>query len=382
MNVDWPGKVINVDRADMSVVQSTPSYIYELDINWFRLKLGELEATVEGMAFERAHKHNTEVVLGGITYARIVEIINDYTVTFEDGSYAVNLARANSNIGTVTNVNGVSIRSANSAGMTSSPDIEFGSFNGGVTYDEINGVAGTIFPIGTPRLPVNNVADAMFIAEQRGFFSVFVHGNATWGTGVNFDHFSIIGNGRNRSSITILPAGADHDRSFINCHFFGILNGGGTLYNCVISDMEYQGGYIEDTMLSAGTIQLSSGGIAHFLNCFSGVPGTGTAIVDMGGSGQGLAFRGYNGGIMLTNKTGADNVSIDLVSGQVKLDIAGNYGAAGITGGTVVVRGSGKVIDATSGEHLLSGTYGGLTLLNETVSNIGAAAEVWGYERV
>ena len=381
MDIVWADKIINVDRADMSVVQSTPTYIYELDINWFRLKLGELEATVEGMAFERAHKHNTEVVLGGITYARIVEIVNGYTVTFENGTYAVNLARANSNIGTVTNVNGVSIRSANSAGMTSSPDIEFSSFNGGVTYDEDNGVSGTIFPIGTPRMPVNNVADAMAIASARGFFQVFVHGNATWGSGVAFDHFTIIGNGKNRSVITINAAAAEHDRSYENCHFLGVFDGGGALRHCVISDMTYLAGYVETTMLAAGRLLLGSSGVAHFLNCFSGVPGTGTAIVDMAGDGAGLAMRGYNGGIMLTNKTGNTSVSIDLGSGQVKLDLSGAFGAAGVTNGQVVVRGSGKVIDASTNEHLPSGMYGSLQLVNETVNKEGVAREVWGYER-
>ena len=52
-----------------------------------------------------------------VTRGRVVEIINGYTVTFEDGQYAVNLTGANSNISDVANVNQVSIRAANSAGL-------------------------------------------------------------------------------------------------------------------------------------------------------------------------------------------------------------------------------------------------------------------------
>jgi len=69
------------------------------------------------MAFPDTHKHNTEVTLAGMTLARTVEIINGYTITFEDGQYAVNLTGANNNIADALNVNQVSVRSANTAGL-------------------------------------------------------------------------------------------------------------------------------------------------------------------------------------------------------------------------------------------------------------------------
>jgi len=47
----------------------------------------------------------------------VVEIINGYTVTFEDGQYRVTLLGANSNVADVTNVNQVSIQPNNSAGQ-------------------------------------------------------------------------------------------------------------------------------------------------------------------------------------------------------------------------------------------------------------------------
>jgi hypothetical protein len=69
------------------------------------------------MAYPDTHRHVAPVSLGGVTLARIIEIINGYTVTFEDGQYAVNLVGANSNVGDVVNVNQVSVRSANSVGL-------------------------------------------------------------------------------------------------------------------------------------------------------------------------------------------------------------------------------------------------------------------------
>jgi hypothetical protein len=55
--------------------------------------------------------------VGGVTLARVVEVINGYTVTFEDGQYAVRLEGANHNIGDVKNVNQVSLVIGNTAGL-------------------------------------------------------------------------------------------------------------------------------------------------------------------------------------------------------------------------------------------------------------------------
>ena len=95
ISINWPTGVISVPKADMTLVQSTPIEIRELNINTFRLTLKDLEDNESGITFLRTHNHNTIVTVGGVTLARVVEIINGYTVTFENGSYAVNLVGAN-----------------------------------------------------------------------------------------------------------------------------------------------------------------------------------------------------------------------------------------------------------------------------------------------
>lgn len=101
----------------MTLVQSTPFEIRELDLDTFRLALKNLEDSEEGICFPDTHRHNTEVSLAGIILARVIEIINDYTITFEDGQYAVNLVGANSNVADKVNLNQVSVRASNSAGL-------------------------------------------------------------------------------------------------------------------------------------------------------------------------------------------------------------------------------------------------------------------------
>lgn len=116
ISVNWATKVIFVPQNYLSLVSGS---VYELDTNQFRLDLKALEASSEGMPFDDTHAHNTQVTVGGVTLARVVEIINGYTITFEDGQYAVNLVGSNSNIAENVNVNQVSIRPQNSAGLIS-----------------------------------------------------------------------------------------------------------------------------------------------------------------------------------------------------------------------------------------------------------------------
>lgn len=121
ISINWGTKVITVPQADLTDLGGG---VYQLDVNVFRLALKDLEDDEAGMPFLRTHNHNTQVTVGGVTLARVVEIINGYTVTFENGSYAVTLTGANNNIPDVANVNSVSIRSNNSAGLIVASDTD------------------------------------------------------------------------------------------------------------------------------------------------------------------------------------------------------------------------------------------------------------------
>lgn len=114
ISVDWPTRVISIPQSYLTLVSGS---LYSMDVDIFRLDLKDLEDDEEGMTWPDTHRHNTEVVLSGITYARFFEIINDYTVTFENGSYRVRLEGANNNISDRANLNSVSIIQNNSAGL-------------------------------------------------------------------------------------------------------------------------------------------------------------------------------------------------------------------------------------------------------------------------
>lgn len=114
ISIDYSTLVISVPQADLTLISGS---LYEMDTDQFRLDLKALEANETGIVFDDTHTHNTEVTIGNLTLARVIEIINGYTITFEDLQYAVRLTGSNNNIDESTNINQVSIRSQNSAGL-------------------------------------------------------------------------------------------------------------------------------------------------------------------------------------------------------------------------------------------------------------------------
>ena len=137
ISINWITKIITIPKADMALIQTDPFEIRELDLDEFRLSLKSIEESEEGMPYLDTHRHNTEVVLGGITLARVIEIINGYSVVFEDGKYAVNAIGGNSNLADVLNLNQVSLRSFNSAGL------QVVSVGSGLTQEEHSKLMGT-----------------------------------------------------------------------------------------------------------------------------------------------------------------------------------------------------------------------------------------------
>lgn len=344
ITIDWGNRIIHVPKADMLLIQSTPTEIRELDINSFRLDLKDLEDSEEGMPFPDTHKHNTAVSLGGVTYARVIEIINDYTITFEDGQYAVNLVGANSNIADRVNVNQVSVRSANSAGLTYSRQMENLSYTGGMVYvDATFGIEGTRYPIGTPNTPVNNLLQAEQIVYDRQLQAHYhLHGNFNLDNTVTIIDSLIFGVSYEQTKLYLI-GGIIDDCGITNAYVTGDANGGEfDLSFCIIDDMV---NFLSSATQSgfSGTMTWPPGVSAYeylFTYCYSNVAGVATPIFDFNNATNlSVQFRAYTGGMTLKNYSDPNGVmSIDLLSGSVTID-------SSCTEGTIVVRGTGFVND-------------------------------------
>lgn len=370
ITVLWKEKIIFIPIDEMSLVQETPTVIRALDLNYLRLSLKALEADETGICYLDTHRHYPPTTVGGVTLARVIEIINGYTVTFEDGKYAVNLYGANSNVADVTNVNQVSVRSQNSAGLTSLPVVEYASFEGGVTYDPSSPYSGTIFPTGTARQPVNNTFDAKIIADYRGLYKWYIINYMVLDYIIDLHDFTFVGKGGDRTLIHVGSEANVTGCTFIKAYVTGVLDGYSKLIDCLVGDLEYINGYMEDCVLRSGTIVLGGSETAFLFNCGTGSTDNGCPVIDCGGSGQGLVIRNYAGCFKVINKNGPEYISIDLNSGVVEIDLNT------VTNGMLTIRGVGELVDL-NGDPIMTGVYGNLRVYNYLLNSDQITETVW-----
>lgn len=230
--------------------------------------------------------------------------------------------------------------SSSSATLQEIEAIQFSSFNGGVSVDTTSAFSGTEFPVGTPEQPVNNLSDALTIANARGLETFFILSSLTLAS-LNFDNKRFIGFSERQTTITLDPSASLANAEFTRATITGTLDGDAALLDCTVGTLTFLNGLIKRCGLQ-GTVTLGGSSPAAFINCYDSLAGTGVPIVDMGGSGQELIVRNYNGAIQINNKTGADDASIDVDSGRVILDST-------VTAGDIIVRGVGTLVDNSGG---------------------------------
>jgi hypothetical protein len=390
ISIDYTTRIISIPKADMTLVQSTPTEIRELDINNFRLALKDIEDSTVGVPFVDTHTHNTVVTVGGLTLARVVEIINGYTVTFEDGQYSVNLVGANSNIGDRVNANQVSVRSYNSAGLTSAPLIEYSSFGGEVHIDVVNGSPGTVFPIGTPLRPVNNLSDAILIANYRGFDTIHVLSNLTITTGNNLDNYNI----RSVSwPVVTVESGVSLENTvFEKVSLYGVMGGvWNTLIDCWVYDITNFSGWVRSgsigsVALSVGTPGAEFGGQSFFDDLVPLYPGvTSTVIMN---TDTFVSFTDSSDITTIESMTTGSQIECGLHGGELIIDSSCTGGTIAVLGVGIVTNNSALVVDDIglvnqdtvteavwddlTAHHTTAGTMG------KALSDAGAAGNPWG----
>jgi hypothetical protein len=344
ITIDWGQKIINVPKADLTLIQSTPTEIRQLNLDTFRQTLNDLQDDPAGMTFPTTHNHNTSLTVGGVTLARVIEIINGYTVTFEDGQYAVNLVGANSNVGDVVNVNQVSVRSANSAGLQDLSTVLAAAYNGEVCVDPSSPNSGTDVPIGTRGVPVNNLEDAKAIADKENAHNIRILKSMTI-RDVDFSAgYRFITDSPVTEQIVVDPSANIRNCDFEFCNITGTLDGNNIYRQCVLGDITYTSGFVFQCSLN-GTITLEPGALMGALDCFSNtLAGQPNPKIDFNGSGQ-LLLRNYSGVIELLNHTddSADgDVCIDMASGVVIVRDS-------CTAGFFPIRGIARVQDESTG---------------------------------
>lgn len=123
ITLDPATRVFSIPQADLTFVSGT---LYTLDSDAYRKECFDLLASEPYIWMPAAFVHNTEVTVAGVTYARTLEYINNYSHTFENtgSAYTVRIEGSNNNIFDVENgiLNPtplVTVIATNSAGLIS-----------------------------------------------------------------------------------------------------------------------------------------------------------------------------------------------------------------------------------------------------------------------
>lgn len=217
------------------------------------------------------------------------------------------------------------------------------AFEGQVHVSQNNGLAGTAYPLGTANNPVNNIADAVTIANTNGIQELHIDEDITITATDNVDNFIIYGSHAEKSQITLQAGASTQLTQFFNCKLTGTPGGRITIKDAITEDLNDFEGIIHQTVIN-GFIKLGTkpNALSYILDCFSGVPGSSTPELDFNNSTHSVAIRNYNGGIKFTNKTQPQPVSIDFNSGQIILD-------GTVTAGEIVIRGIYSITDNSGG---------------------------------
>jgi hypothetical protein len=335
--VNWVTKLITVPQADLLALGGG---IYQLNVLDFRKEVRRLLWTqADGLWAIEAINWIPSVTIGGTPYAALLEMINGYTIEFEDLQYAVNIIGANSNMGDVTVVNQVSVRPQNSAGLINLDVLLASAYQGIVIYDDVGGQAGATSPVGTVKFPSNNWPETKIIADDNGIKAVQIIGSATLDIANDFTGFTFQGRNNEVDILTVDSVAVVPNAVFRNMAIAGTLDGNSSIECCNVGTLSYVSGRIIDSTLGNGTITLTPATQADVINCRSGIAGGGvgqTTSIDCAGSGS-LTLRGFIGGVEITNITGSGDISLD-ITGRVIF-------TATCTGGSVTVRGDCQIED-------------------------------------
>lgn len=381
ITVDFPSQVIDVPQADLTPTADPNIFILQLD-PFFKNELRQLEASEEGIVYPTIVNYVPPINIGSVALASVVEIINGYTATFEDGQYAVNFEGANTNLQDNVNVNQVSIRPNNSAGLTYSKQIEDTAFTDArVWIDTVDGLDGVTYPQGTPSSPVRTLADALTIIEQRALPKrLFITGDLI----IDQDLINFDVEGASQRLTTLSLTGTSLSRT----RFSGVSITGdfaGQLGVCTLErgvsleNVTNFAGSMLDCGL-AGTIEFADvpgpgDNRYEILRCYSVIPGDVVPTLDFNNViDTNINIRDFVGGIRVRELNDVDNLlSIDMDPAFVVLDPT-------VTEGLIVIRGVGRV-DDQSGPNatvITAGVVPGKELFDALGNNFALTAGLYG----
>ncbi len=253
-------------------------------------------------------------------------------------------------------------------------EIEYGTFQNAVWVDLVDGdpISSGIELIGNRQHPVNSIADAITIANNRGFSLLQLLSDVTISTAIDLSDFQLVSSSHINTQLVVAANPNMNNVKIESVDLSGELDGGNEVWHSVIRDLTYFNGHIHDCSL-AGTVTLDGVVESYISNC-SMLENETIPIVDFNNDNNHLVMPEYSGIIKIAHFTHATaNAMIGLNQGKIILD------TATVTSGFITASGIGTMEDEL-GNDIQTGTWNGVTIVNMLISNSSIAKEVMSFE--
>ncbi len=188
-----------------------------------------------------------------------------------------------------------------------------------IVIDVAGGEAGTSWPIGTHRYPVNNITDGKAIATTRKLDRFFLHGPLTVGATDNINGYSFQGHDGWGPAITFTAGCSANETSYSYMALDGEVTSGDVLLieSCTVGELLNFSGVMNLVNFSQGA-EIS---IATWANIIEGnAGGEPTNEPEISLNSASVTITKYTGNLKLTNKTGANRTTVELAGGNLIID--------------------------------------------------------------
>lgn len=325
-------------------------------------RLGSTFFLMNGWKF-KPYGEDADIVIEGNIRVDNTEIYGDNVWVKPNGSYSIGITFQVSNL--------------TDAQVLESELSKSLDYQGIVYLDVSSEYAGTDYPNGTSTRPVNNLDDAIAIANTVGCRSLLIIGDIVLNK--SFQHW--VFKGINTISSVDINGQAVSNCSFVNLIVKGEFNGPIKCKECSIDSSINLQGEFRECGFEPGLHILSTSPInaAVLFSCFSNGGQDEPVILDCAdGSAVQCTIRSFSGILKLINVDDvSDKIAVDLDSGAIIIDNS-------CTGGTIEIRGVGRIEDNSNGTTIVTDGFiskGGV-LSNEEHDKVLNALQINDFKRL
>ena len=234
---------------------------------------------------------------------------------------------------------------------TMGAQLSFSSFNGGIYWDDIDGLSGIVDDdSGNESNPLKNMTDVVTAAVTKGFSKIHVASTtATVTNAVSLDGYRLDGVNRSHTFITF-GAGADTgDLSIEKCRFTGSMNGGLYADNCTAGAITGVGCTTNPTVfnncLFNGNLTLRSDNNQPVALIRCGSIENNVMTLDVNGTSGDVTIHGYHDRLTLKNITTAINVHVTGAGMELIIDSTCTAGTIELHGNIVYTNNGTMTLD-------------------------------------